>query len=133
MHAVLHTLSVIVLLPYATLAAGFLLLYHAVRRGTLLGLFDALLDAALVLMPWGAIAIACAFAAIVALGITTRYRWLGAACTCLIADLSLLVIIFAPSSAMEPGQWLFLVPCFIVAGYTGWLAATAWPRRNTVS
>ena len=133
MHAVLHTLSVIVLLPYATLAVGFLLLDHAVRRGSFLGLLDALLAAALALVPWGAIAIAGAFAAIVALGFTTRYRWLGAACTCLIADLSMLVIVFGSTSAMGPGQWLFLVPCFIVAGYAGWLAATQWPRRNAVT
>ena len=133
MHAVLHTLSAVVLLPYATLAAGFLLIDHAAGRGSLWGMLDAFLAAAVFFMPWGAIAMACAFGAIVALGITTRYRWLGAACTCLVADVSILVLVFVPQSIASPGQWLFMVPCFIVAGYAGWLAAKEWPRRGAVA
>lgn len=133
MHAVLHTLSVIVLLPYATLAAGFLLIDHVAGRGSLWGMLDAFLAAAVFFMPWGGLAIACVFGAIVALGITARYRWLGAACTCLVADVSILLLLLVPGSAPTPGQWLFMFPCFIVAGYAGWLAAREWPRRNAAA
>jgi hypothetical protein len=126
-------LSAIVLVPYATLAAGFLLVDHVAGRGSPVGMLDALVAAGVFFMPWGAIAMAGAFGVIVALGITARYRWLGAACTCLVADVSILVLVIVTRSVTSPGQWLFMVPCFIVAGYAGWLAAKEWRRQGAVA
>jgi hypothetical protein len=63
-----YLLATCVLLPYVLLATAFVVLGHVVSGGTLLSLFDALLRAALWLIPWGLLAFAAAVFALLALG-----------------------------------------------------------------
>jgi len=122
MRAVLHVLATIVLVPYLILAAGFLILGHAISRGSLWSFFDALLADALWIIPWGLIGFACAVVFVAVLGIPVRVRWLGALCLGLLAAASLAVIIFMTWSHVDASELVFLLPCILILFFSGWHA-----------
>ena len=122
MRIVTYLLATLLLLPYLLLAAGFLLIGQAVSGGTLWSFFDALLAAAVWLIPWGLLALALVFLALLALGIGDRLRWLGGVCLCVLASCSGAVILIMATATIEPGHLLFLLPCFLIAVFGAWLA-----------
>ena len=119
MRIVTYLLATLLLLPYLLLAAGFLLIGQAVSGGTLWSFFDALLAAAVWLIPWGLLALALVF---LALGIGDRFRWLGGVCLCVLASCSGAVILIMATATIEPGHLLFLLPHFLIAVFGAWLA-----------
>jgi hypothetical protein len=122
MRVALYLLATLVLMPYMLLATGFMLLGHVLSGGTLLSLFDALLTAAVWLIPWGLLAFAIAFLALLALGLSDRLRWLGGLCLSLIACACTATILALGAAAIEPGQLLFMLPCVTIVIVGAWLA-----------
>jgi hypothetical protein len=137
MREALYLLATLVLLPYVLLATGFILLGHVLLGGTLLSLFDALLAAALWLIPWGLLSFAAAVLALLTLGLSDRLRWLGGLCLSLIACGCTATILLMSSAPIEPGQLLFMLPCIMIVIFGGWLAyaelRTAHLVENIVS
>ncbi len=122
MRVALYLLATLVLLPYVLLAIGFILLGHVLSGGTLLSLFDALLAAALWLIPWGLLAFAIAVLALLTLGLSDRLRWLGSLCLGLIACGCTATILLISSAPIETGQLLFMLPCILIVIFGAWLA-----------
>lgn len=130
MRGALHVLSTIVLLPYIALAFGFLFLSHAISSGSLFSFFETLLAQIAWLFPWGLLGFACAIALVIALGLIPRLRWLGGLCLCLIAASCLVVILTVTTSTIGLSQLLFLLPCFAILVFGGWLAVVEWRSRR---
>ncbi len=127
LRTLLHLISVALLLPNLLLACGFLLLGHAVAGA---GIFDFIyraLSSALWLVTWGALGFAVAMIAIVACGVTRRWRWLGALCVALLSLVSGVVVIALGAGSYSVGQWFFLSPGVVSLGIGGWLSWSEWP------
>ena len=126
MRAVLHILAVLVLLPYLALAAGFLIIGHAISGGSLLSFFEKLLTHATWIVPWGVIGAGVVIVVLTVLGILSDLRWLGALLLSVLAAVCLAVILVVPSSLPDAGQILFLAPCAGVLAFSAWL----WRRER---
>jgi hypothetical protein len=122
MRVALYLLATFVLLPYVLLATAFIVLGHVLSGGTLLSLFDALLRAALWMIPWGLLAFAVAVFALLTLGLSDRLRWLGGLCLSLVACGCTASILLMSSAPSEPGQLLFMLPCLMIVIFGAWLA-----------
>jgi len=122
MREALYLLATLVLLPYVLLATAFILLGHVLLGGTLLSLFDALLAAALWLIPWGLLAFAAAVLALMALGLSDRLRWLGGLSLSLSACGCTATILLMSTTPIELGQLLFMLPCIMIVIFGAWLA-----------
>ena len=121
MHAVLHILGAVLVLPYAGLAALFLLIDEVARAKGLLAMLDVLLDQFVWIVPWGALSAAVLWLALVVGGCIARLRQLAALCLGLLALGSLGVITRLQSSPLEAGQITFLAPCAAVCAMSAWL------------
>ena len=130
MRGALHLLCTLVLLPYLALAAWFLILGDAIAGGSLASFFTALLGHALWLFPWGLLGIAAGIVGIVALGMIDGLRWLGGLCLFVLAGGCLLVVISGSSTALGTGELLFLLPCFAILIFGGWLASVELRARH---
>jgi len=122
MRSALLVLGTIVLLPYIVLAFGFILLGQAIASGSLAAFFMTLLSQAVWLVPWGLIGIAGVIVLIAALGISARFRWLGAMCLCAIAAVCLAVILVGSTTRIGPPQLLFVLPCAAVLVFAAMVA-----------
>lgn len=123
MHAVLHILGAVLVLPYAGLAALFLMIDEAARAKGLLAVLGVLLDQFVWIVPWGALSAALLWLALVIGGCIARLRRLAALCLGLLALGSLGVITVLQSSPLEAGQITFLAPCAAVCAMSVWLMA----------
>jgi hypothetical protein len=130
--AILHVLSVIVLLPYLLLAACFLMLDRAIGTGSLPGFVDTLLTLAALLLSWVGVAILGALLLLILLGTSARTRGFAAAITCLAGVACVVVLVTLSHSTIGLPEALFLVPCVLALGGAGWLAANEWPFRTDV-
>ena len=124
--AALHVVATVVLIPYLVLAAGFLILGHAISRGSWLAFFDTLIMHAAWLVPWGILASGAAMTIIAILGLT-RLRGLGALCLGVLAADSLAVILIVDRSRIDAGALLFLLPCGLVLLFGLW---AGWAERR---
>jgi hypothetical protein len=122
MRAALHLLCTITLLPYLLLAAWFLILGDAIAGGSLASFLATLLSHALWLMPWGLLGIAAGIIGLATLGMIESLRWLGGLCLFALAGACLFIVIAGNPSAIGPGELLFLLPCFAILIFGGWLA-----------
>ena len=122
MHAALHVLATIVVVPYVVFACGIVILGHAISTRSLLSFFDTLLAHAVWIVPWGLIGFPCAMILVAVLGVIPGVRWLGAVCLCLLAGASLAVIVIGSTPRLESSQLLFLLPCALVLIVAAWLA-----------
>jgi hypothetical protein len=118
----LHVLGTLLLVPYLIFAAGFLLLGRAISRGSLWGFFDTLLQEAVWIIPWGALAAAGFILAVAALGVFPESRRLGGACLAVLAAGSLIVLVTMASTPVGSGDVPFLAPCVAVLALGVWLA-----------
>jgi len=131
MRIALHILCLGVILPYAVLATGFVLLGHAIASGSLLGFFESLLYKAVWLLSWKGLALAGTVIVVATLGFSIRSRWLGAACVAFVAATSVIVALALGTNELDFGHLLFLAPCIGAGIGAGWLAETEWPWRRS--
>lgn len=125
MHALLHAIGAVLVLPYVGLASLFLLIGEAARSRGLFELIDALVFHADWFVRWGLYAFALLWVALLTLGCVPRLHRLGALCLALLAIGSLVVILALHSTPVGLGEVTFLVPCIVVAGASGGYLARA--------
>ncbi len=130
MRGALHLLCTIMLLPYLLLAAWFLILGDAIASGSLASFLTSLLSHALWLMPWGLLGFTAGIVAVAALGVIEGVRWLGGLCLSILAGGCLFIVIAGNPSAIGPGELLFLLPCFAVLIFGGWLTVAELRARR---
>jgi len=133
MRIALYLLMMVVLIPYALLAAGFALLDRALTDGTLGSLVKFLLQVAVLLLDGGLLAVGAALLALLALAASDHWRWIGFACLCIAAVVSCALIVFLPEALPDAGQWLFLAPCLLVAVLGAWLVRVELHDRSSGS
>jgi hypothetical protein len=126
-----YLVLIVILIPYALLAAGFALLGHVIADGTPGSLIKALLRVAVWLIDGGLLAVAAALLGLLIPAVSDRWRWIGFACLCLIALASLSAIVVLSAAPLEAGQWLFLAPCLLMAGISAWFARIEWRSGST--
>ncbi|MBK6591798.1 MAG: hypothetical protein IPG23_03145 [Burkholderiales bacterium] len=115
----------VLVLPYAALAGLFLLIGQAAKAKGLLALLDAALHHASWIVQWGIYVIPLLWLLLAIAGFFAPFKRAGALALCMLAIGSLLVLIVLQPSRMEPGQLLFLAPCFLVAATSAWLFVRA--------
>ena len=122
MRVALYLVLIVVLMPYALLAAGFLLLDHVIADGTLGAMIKALLRMAMWLIDGGLLVVAGMLLGLLIPAASDRWRWLGFVGLCVIALTSIAAIALLSSAPLEAGQWMFLAPCGLAAATSAWLA-----------
>jgi hypothetical protein len=130
MRALLHLLSVALLLPGAILAGAFVMLGNAIAAPSLQDFFGVLLQMAVWLIPWGLLACLVALLVLALGGLSTRLRWLAGVCVTVLAVGSSAVVLALTlvHDNFSPGQLFFLAPAAIAACIGSWLAASERPR-----
>jgi len=121
MRALLHVLSVLLLVPYLALAILFLLLGHAIAGEGTLGFLGRLLDEFIWMVPWGVLGFALAVLVLLVLGLRVGTLWLAGLLVGLLASAALLVILLFPGGGVDGDQLLFLLPCAIALGLGFWI------------
>lgn len=121
MHAFLHTLGALLVLPYIALAASFLLIGEVARARGLAAIFDIVFHHFSWIVRWGIYGFALLWLALVVMGFFGQFQRFTALCLFLLAAASSSIIILLSSSKIEFGHVLFLVPCFAVAATSAWL------------
>ncbi len=125
MHALLHIVAAVLVLPYVALACLFLLIGEAARTKGLLALLDVALHHASWFARWGMYVIPLLWLLLAAAGMIAPFKRPGALALGLLAAGSLVVIITLDSSRMDLGQVLFLAPCLAVVVMSVWLFVRA--------
>lgn len=128
MRALLHLLSLVLVLPGVGLAATFMILGSGIATKSLLGFLGVLLNTFVWLLPWGLLACFLALIALAAGGFTPRLRWLASSCVAVLAIGSSVVVMTLTAASFSPGQLWFFLPAAISASLSIWLAAREWPR-----
>jgi hypothetical protein len=131
--ALLHLLSFVLLMPSLVLAAGFLVLGHAIAGGNLLQILLRLLNDALWLASGGVLLVAALLLAMLIGGFFARTRYLAAAAVAILALGSGIVLITLGSNPSPAGSELFLVPGLVSLCASGWIALKEWPSRARVA
>lgn len=131
MRTLLHLLSILLALPGIALAVAFVALGHAIATGSLFDVIGQFLDVLVWLLPWGFLAICATLLALVAGGLSARFRWLAAACVAVLAISSTAVVfvLVGAHSNFSAGQLWFALPALLSAATSLWLAVTGRPRR----
>jgi len=132
MRTMLYLSSLFLALPSIALAAAFLVLGSAISAHSLLGFLGVLLDMALWLLPWGLLAIAAAFVALMLAGFSNRLRWLASLCVAALAigSSAIALMLITQHGNASFGQLAFFMPAVASGGIGLWLAVREWPRAS---
>jgi len=121
MHAFLHTLGTLVVLPYLLLAAAFLLIGDVARTRGLFALIDVVANHANWIFRWGIYGFPVFLVAFVVAGFLPSLQRISAVGLFLIALGSLGVICTLHSTRIGLAEVTFLLPCIAVLGVSVWL------------
>jgi hypothetical protein len=121
MHALLHTVGAVVVLPYVTLAMFFLFIGEAARARGLIALVDVTLYHADWLIRWGIFVMPLLWVCLVVMGFVPRLQRASSLCLCLPAVASFIVVVTLSSPRVGFGEIIFLLPCVAVAATSAWL------------
>jgi hypothetical protein len=129
MRSFLHILSLLLVLPVMALALAFLILGRVISAGSWLRMLDALLTAAVWLMPWGMLAIISSLLAVAIAGMFARTRWLAGLCVAVLGFGSTLIVLVhvIGYGNFSWGQVPFMVPGAMAACVGAWLAVKERP------
>lgn len=114
MRGLLHAVAALVVLPYAVLAAGFLLVGEMAGAQGLPGVFDVLLGHADWMLRWGIYVVPAAWCALVAAGFVPRLRRASLVALALLSGGSLATICALGAARLGIGELAFLFPCAVV-------------------
>jgi len=129
MRALAHLLSVALLLPGLVFATAFLALDHVTAQPGFLAFLAALLDVALIILPWALLS--CVLLLVLALfGLSDRHRWAAALCVAGIVAGSTSILLWLGGIPATPADAWFLVPGVGALGIALWLAVSEWPGRT---
>ena len=116
-----HILATLVVAPYVALAVGFLLLGHAISRGTAGGtggFLLALLDIFIWMVPWGVLVLVTSLLLVGAMYFSRGTRVAASAALVGISFATLAVLVAVPTGWPDAGQIVFMLPC-AAAGVVG--------------
>ena len=125
MHAFLHTLGTLVVLPYLLLAAAFLLIGEVAKARGLIAVIDVVVNHANWILLWGIYAAAAFLVLLIVAGFLPSFQRISAAGLFLIALGSLSVICTLHSTRIGLGEITFLLPCIAVLVMSAWLFVRA--------
>lgn len=109
----LHVLFTAVVMPYAALAVGFLIIGQVASTRGLWEILDTFLVSVNRVLSWGGFVFILAFLAIAALGVFERHFRMASLVLAMAAGASLAILVLLGSGPMEIGHWLFLAPCLV--------------------
>lgn len=121
MHALLHTLGAVVVVPYVALAMLFLFIGQAARAKGLWALVEVLWNHVDWYLGWVIYAAPVLWLGLVAAGFVPPLQRAGSLGLCLLAAGSFLVIVALSAERVGLGELLFLLPCAAVAATSAWL------------
>jgi hypothetical protein len=121
MHAVVHTLAAVVVVPYLGLALMFALIGQLAQTQGLWALIDAVVNHASWLMRWGLYGALLLWLGLLIVGWVPRWQRPASLCLGLLALVCLVVLVALPAARLGAGQLLFLLPCAAVAVVGVWL------------
>lgn len=116
-----HILATLVVAPYVALAVGFLLLGHAISRGTsgrTGGFLLALLDIFVWMVPWGVLTFVTTMLLVGAMYFSPGTRVAASGALVGISIATLVVLVAVPTGWPDAGQVVFMLPC-AAAGVVG--------------
>ena len=122
MRSLLHLLSLLLALPGVGLAAALLVFGSGIVTRSPSSFIGVLLDTGAWLLPWGLLACVVALVALVAGGLTTRFRPLASSGVAVLAIGSSVAVLILTASNSSPEQVLFFVLAVISAFLSIWLA-----------
>lgn len=132
MHAILHIVGTLVVLPYLLLAAAFLLIGDIAQTRGLFAAIDTVANHANWILRWGIYGLPVLTVALLVAGVLPSFQRGSAAVLFLVALGSLGIICTLHSGRLELGQIVFLLPCVAVLAMSAWLFNRAEvPRFNT--
>jgi hypothetical protein len=121
MHALLHTLGAIVVLPYVALALFFVFVGEVARSKGMVALVDTILNNFYFYITKGMFIAPILWVFLVVAGFLPSFQRAGSICLALTAVASLIVIVLMRSSPLEFGDLFFPIPCLAVAVLSIWL------------
>ena len=130
MRALLHLVSIILLLPSLVFSAAFVVLSRATEQTTLTAFFLRLIEDASNLLHWGLLATVISLILVAGAGFSVRFRWLAGIVVALLAATSAVLVVSLGSSPLTFGNALFFLPGFVSLCIGTWLAVTDRPRVN---
>lgn len=137
MHAFLHIIGTLVVLPYLLLAAVFLLIGDVARTRGLFEIMNVVANHANWILRWGIYGLPVVMVALLVAGLIPSWQRGSAAVLFLVALGSLGVIGLLHSGRLELGHIVFLLPCATVVAVSAWLFIRAgtppWPAQESVS
>ena len=124
-----HLLSIALLLPGLVFATAFLAVDHVTSQTGWFAFFNALLNVALVMLPWALLSLVLLFALAI-FGFSERHRWAAALCVAGIVTGSSSILLWIGGIPPALGDAWFFVPGAAALGIALWLAITEWPGRS---
>lgn len=121
MHALLHLVGAIAVVPYVALAMFFLFVGSAASSKGLMDLFHTVLYHADWFVRWGIYAAPVLWICLVATGFLPSLQRVSSLCLCLLAVSCFLVVVSLHSPRIGLGELIFLIPCVAVAATSAWL------------
>ncbi|MCC7336708.1 MAG: hypothetical protein IT422_16580 [Pirellulaceae bacterium] len=121
MHALLHTVGAIVVVPYVALALFFLFIGQAARAKGMIALIEILWNNFFFYFTKGMFVAPVLWVCLVAMGFVPILQRTGSLCLSLLAVASFLVVVNLSSTRIELGELIFLIPCIAVAATSAWL------------
>jgi hypothetical protein len=121
MHAFLHTVGAVVVVPYVALALFFLFIGQVARAKGLKALIDIVWNNVDWHVGWGIYAAPVLWVCLVATGFVPHLQRASSLCLCILAVASFLVVVTLSSTRAGVGELIFLLPCVAVAATSAWL------------
>ncbi len=122
MHAFLHFVGAIVIIPYVALALFFIFVGEAARSKGLMALLDTVLYHVNWFYGWGIYVIPSLWIFLIATGFVPSIQRASSLCLCLLAVSCFLVVVSLSSTRIGLGELIFLIPCVAVAATSAWLS-----------
>jgi hypothetical protein len=121
MHAILHTICAVVVVPYVALALLFVFVGQAASSKGMLALIETVWNNFYFYFTKGIFIAPVLWVCLVAIGFVPALQRIGSLCLSLLAVASLLVVVILSSTRIELGELIFLIPCIAVAATSAWL------------
>jgi hypothetical protein len=121
-HAFLHLLCAVVVLPYIALALFFIFVGQLAGSNGILSLVETVWNNFVFYFTRGMFLAPILWVCLVVMGFLPSLQRSGSLCLSVLAAVSLIVIVAMQSSRFELGQLLFLVPCAAIVATCAWLA-----------
>lgn len=133
MHGLLHAVAALIVLPYALLAGGFLVIGEMAGARDLPAVFDVLLGHADWMLGWGIYVAPVAWCVLVVAGFVPALRRAGSLALTLLSAGSLATILALSATRVGAGELAFLLPCALVLVASAAMLVRSWAIEYSVA